>query len=73
LALGKSYTLGEIADTIKKLIPAAVIDIGPGTVPEWDCATGLISIKRAREELGYQPKYDILDGFKLCIEHARKK
>ncbi|MFQ5763071.1 MAG: NAD-dependent epimerase/dehydratase family protein [Candidatus Bathyarchaeia archaeon] len=73
LGYGKDYTIGQVADIIKKLIPGAVIDVGPGLVPEWDCATGTISIKRAEEELGYKPKYDPEKGFKLCIEHAKKQ
>jgi nucleoside-diphosphate-sugar epimerase len=72
IAYGKPYTIGEIAEIVKKLIPEAEIEIGPGIVPEWDCATGQISIERARRELGYEPKYDPEQGFKLCIEYAQK-
>jgi len=72
IALGKPHTVGEVAEIIKKLIPDAVIEIGPGLVPEWDCATGHISIERARRELGYEPKYQPTEGFKLCIEYEKK-
>jgi nucleoside-diphosphate-sugar epimerase len=64
----KAYSLKEVKDIIKNLIPKAEIELGPGIVKEWDSATGPISNVRAREELGYKPRYDLRKGFEEIIK-----
>jgi len=69
---GKAYTLKEVRDIIKSLIPEAEIELGSGVVEDWNQATGPISTVRAREELGYEPRYDLQEGFQEIIEWHKK-
>jgi len=69
---GKAYSLKEVKEVIRSLIPEAEIELGPGIVEEWDSATGTISNIRARRELGYKPRYDLREGFKEVIDWHKK-
>lgn len=65
---GKMYTLHDLTDIVKKLIPDATIEIGPGEVIE-EPIRGPLDITRAREELGYKPQFGPLeDGVRDYIE-----
>ncbi len=68
IGIGKIYSLHEICDIVKKYIVNAQCSFGedPGVLiyP----ARGPLSIKRAREELGYEPKYDPPKGIIETIE-----
>ena len=61
---GKAHTLHDIAMVVRKLLPKADIEIGPGTnffgspYP----MHGVYDISRARDELGFNPQYDIEKG-----------
>jgi nucleoside-diphosphate-sugar epimerase len=71
----KLVTPGEIAKIVQEFIPDADIKVGPG-LTEWNKREikyrGLINISRAREQLGYEPKYNILKGTKEYIDLYRK-
>jgi nucleoside-diphosphate-sugar epimerase len=71
---GKLVTPKELVGIIKEFIPNAEIEIGPG-VEEWDKHEiryrGVINIKRAKEQLGYEPQYDIRRGVKDYIDSYR--
>jgi len=59
-------TAGQVADTVKQLIPGADIEIGSG-LSENDLLEiryrGVLSIQNAQEQLGYQPQFgDIRAG-----------
>jgi len=76
IATGKKLTTpGKIADTVRKLIPGADIEVGAG-LTEWNKREikyrGVIDIRRAREQLGYNPRYDIEHGIKEYIRLFRK-
>ena len=64
IGTGVGVTLRDFATVIRRHIPDAVIDIGPGLnfygfpYP----AAGIYDISRAREELGYEPQYDLDRG-----------
>jgi UDP-glucose 4-epimerase len=61
---GTGSTLGDIARAVRKHIPNADIEIGPGDnflmTPYQP--HGIYDISRARNELGFKPEYDIERG-----------
>lgn len=68
-------TAGQLAETIKSLIPGANIEVGPG-LSEADLVEiryrGILSIQNAQEQLGYQPRFAyIRDGVAEYIETYR--
>ena len=66
---GGSYSVGEVADIVKKYLPAARINLeAKRTFPwppsyRWD---------RAEEEMGFAPLFDIDKGVRDFIEEAQK-
>ena len=75
-------TPGQMADIIREFIPTADIEIGPG-LDEFDkreiLFRGVLDISRARQQLGYDPQYDIRKGmqeyvtiYRSYLEEARK-
>lgn len=76
IATGKKLTTpGKIADTVRKLIPEADIEVGAG-LTEWNKREikyrGVIDIRRARDQLGYNPRYDIEEGIKEYVRLFRE-
>ena len=71
----KLVTPGEIAGVVKEFVPDANIEVGAG-LTEWNQKEikyrGLINIRRAREQLGYDPQYDIRKGIEEYMELYRK-
>jgi UDP-glucose 4-epimerase len=77
IGTGQPSTLSSAADILKRAIPGAQIEVGPGT----DYGTGvglycIFDISRARAELGYEPEFDqeqgILDYLRL-LESKRDR
>ena len=69
---GKAYTLRQTAEMVKQLAPGTSIEVGPGL---WKYAMGqegAVSTRRAHEELGYTPKYDLQDGLREYLEWYKK-
>lgn len=64
IGTGKSYTLGDVAEAIKAVIPNASFDIGPGT--DWfgwgAPMYSVFDITQANKELGYSPRYNLAEG-----------
>jgi UDP-glucose 4-epimerase len=64
IGTGVGVTLNDVAGVIRKHIPNAVIEIGPGLnflgMPY--PASNVYDISRARAELGYEPHYDLEKG-----------
>ncbi len=77
---GVGRTLSEFAAEVGKNIPGAAIDIGSGTdfmgLKDADGqpinTQGVFDIGRAREELGYEPRYGIEEGIRDYIELTRE-
>lgn len=73
IGTGKCYTLHDLANSIKKVFPQAIFDIGPGqdymVIPKIYC---VMNISRAKEELGYTPKFNLDEGVKDYIESVRQ-
>ena len=67
LGTGKGVTLRDFAEAAKKLYPTAPIEVGPG-VRYWGAErlqfNCIFDISRTREELGFEPQYDIEAGLK---------
>jgi UDP-glucose 4-epimerase len=71
ISRGIATTLGDLADAVRRVIPDADITIGPGldymgAGQQW---YGPLSNARAREELGFEPRFD-LDG--LVADYVRR-
>lgn len=61
ISRGEATTLGDLADAVRRVLPNADITIGPGldymdSGHQW---YGPLSNRRAREELGFEPRYDL--------------
>jgi len=71
IATGVAPSLHEIVAMIKDRLPDADISIGPGNysfVPNVETVRkGAFDITRARDELGYSPRYPIEKGIEACI------
>jgi UDP-glucose 4-epimerase len=65
----RCWTLAESADLVRKLLPEAQIDIGPGHCHldrqgPWDQSAAI-------RELGYTPRYTLEDGLSRYVEWLR--
>lgn len=75
IASGRSYTLAELTAVIRKLVPGARIEVGSGLWedgPPSATLKGPLDITRAREDLGFEPKYTLEDGIRLYMEYLRR-
>lgn len=57
---GSTVRLGDVVDRLRVLIPAAVWEIGPGTLG-YDFQ-GTFSLERIREDLGWEPAVSLDEG-----------
>lgn len=75
IASGRSYTLYEMADIMKSLVPGAEFDIEPGLIHFTDDfpapQKGALNISLAKQELGFSPQYDLLEGLRKNIEEMQ--
>jgi len=73
---GQAWSTAEMVAMVRELIPGADLSVGPG--PHWFTAEmpaprkGALDLRRAREVLGYQPKYDLRRGLATTIEWYRR-
>lgn len=72
--IGSGYrlTLKEAAGVIKRVFPGAVVNFGSGfgyAAAGADANYCLLDISRAKEDLGYKPKYSLEDGVKDYVVH----
>jgi UDP-glucose 4-epimerase len=58
---GRTYSIRDFAAVVKKFVPEASFEIGPGVASEVENVRGPLDITRAREELGYAPRYSRLE------------
>jgi nucleoside-diphosphate-sugar epimerase len=69
-------TAGELAEVVKRIVPAADIEIGPGLSPTDRLEIryrGVLDIGNAREQLGYQPRFARLeDGVADYVREYRR-
>ena len=74
IGTGWGVTLKDFAAVLKRIFPDSRIDIGPGL----DFREGykqsycIFDIGKAREQLGYEPQYDLERGIEDYVESIRK-
>ena len=72
---GRGVTLREAADTVRKVVPEARIEIGPGLnfAPEGSAPAHhpWLDIGRAGREIGYEPQYDLEEGVRDCVAELK--
>ena len=66
---GTDYSIKEVADIICKFIPDTLVEYGEAR--KVDLNRGRLSIDKAREDLGYFPKYTLESGIKEMIDGYR--
>jgi nucleoside-diphosphate-sugar epimerase len=66
---GGSYSVGQVADLVRKYLPAAKIHLAAKRTFPWPPS---YQWKRAEEELGYTPLFDIDKGVQDFISEAEK-
>lgn len=70
---GKAYSLHDFANAIKRIYPEAIFEIGPGldyrNMPGRYC---VMDFSRAKEELGFTPKFSVDDGVRDYVESMRQ-
>lgn len=74
IGTGKGITLEEMAAVLKAIYPGADITVGPGLDPLGTNRSHycILDITRAREELGYEPMYDLETGIQSYIETCQR-
>ena len=73
---GKIVTVKEVVAAVKKIIPNAQIEVGPGywsTLSQQTPIRGPGDLTKARQELGYEPKYSINDGVEEFAQYLMRK
>lgn len=75
---GEASSVAEIAGIVNELVPGAEISAGPGEFRHGNedfsahaVAKGALDVSRAREILGYQPRFDMRRGLAAYIEAER--
>jgi len=70
ISSGKAFTLYQVAEMVKKQIPNAPIEIGPGDagIPRG----APLDLSRANKELGYKPQVSLEEGIKRLITWLKK-
>ncbi|MBI4280235.1 MAG: NAD(P)-dependent oxidoreductase [Armatimonadetes bacterium] len=70
---GAAVTLRDAAQAVRRLVPGAQIEVGPGL--EFNPGFGghyiILDISRARREIGYAPEFDLTRGIADCMEELR--
>lgn len=71
IGTGEMYTLRDLANIVRKIIPSAIFEIGPG-IDVAEPVRGPLNIARAKEELGYRPRFTLEDGVKDYIQVIKR-
>jgi UDP-glucose 4-epimerase len=74
ISRGVGTTLHDFADAVKKVVPAAQIEIGGGLDYHGLGASycGIMDNARARTDLGFEPKFDLNRGVAHYVETMRR-
>ncbi len=74
IGTGVGHTLVEFAEVVKKVVPNADIEIGPG-LDFYQMGVNyyaVFDITRAREDLGYAPQFDLEAGVRNYVETMQR-
>ena len=77
IASGEVTSFQEVVDIVKELVPGADISVASGPyhfpggvrMPK----KGALDVSRAREELGYEPQYDMRKGLEEYVAEAQRR
>jgi UDP-glucose 4-epimerase len=69
ISSGETKTVRELAEIIKRETPSTQLIEKPKR--PGDATQGALNIAKAREELGYRPRYSLEEGVKACVEWFR--
>lgn len=72
IAGGELVSLREFAREVMRLCPQHRLTLGPSAGPQSPGTSGLMSIERARAELGYVPEYPGTSGIAHYLEHLQR-
>jgi UDP-glucose 4-epimerase len=74
IGTGIGVTLKDVAAILRKHLPNAVIEVGPGLnfLGSPYPMHGVYDISRAQQELGYQPEYDLERGIADYLESLQR-
>ncbi len=69
----RGTTLHDLADAVRKLVPGADIEIAPGLdyIDAGVNYAGILDNRRAREDLGFTPRFDMVSAVKDYIEKMK--
>ena len=70
IASGVLRCRGEGAEIVRQLLPGARITVGPGAPPSVKLR-GPSDLTRARQELGYKPRFTLEAGLADWLVHVR--
>jgi nucleoside-diphosphate-sugar epimerase len=73
LGPGRNFSAREVAEAVKRAVPGAVIELGPGSLP-WTTYTplrGPLAGERLRADTGYQIGHSLEDGIRAYADWLR--
>ncbi len=72
---GEHYTVGQVADAVKRVIPGHRSKVGRGLKPwsDFHVPRGSFDITKAERELGYKVNYSLENGLKDYAQWLRDK
>jgi UDP-glucose 4-epimerase len=59
---GRAFTMQELADAVHEMVPDARIELKPGANPAGNPKDNYLDLTRAREDLGFTPRYPVERG-----------
>ena len=75
IAVGKLFSVTEVADILNNIVPGAALTVGSGSF-EGNMALagslrGALDITRARGDLGFEPEFELEKGLGAYIEYLQ--
>ena len=70
---GRLTRLSELADLTRKLVPDAIIELGPGPLGGMGGGGTPLDVTRAEKVLGFKPRYDLERGLKELVDWIKQK
>jgi len=72
---GRHYTIAQVADAVKKVIPGAHLEVGPGSKPwsDFHVPRGSFDITMAEKELGFKVNFFLEKGITDYAEWLKDK
>lgn len=73
LGSGRNYTTREVAEAVRKAVPGAAIEVGPGSAPWTDTTVirGPLDCSRMAEEFGFRPRHTLDEAVAVFADWMR--